>query len=414
MSKFALTSRQKEELRRYNNGELKRINIWDGSVRSGKTWISLIIFILEAQKLDKKSSLMITGKTLATLKRNVLDLLLEMVGADNFSYSLSNKEGVLFGRKVYFEGAADARSEGKLRGLTLSLAYCDEISLYLKDFFKMLLSRLSVKDAKLFGSTNPDNPNHWLKKDYLDNPELSLYRSTMILEDNTYLPQEYIENLKKEYAGVSYDRYVLGLWKAAEGLVYSEFANNTKEFLIEKAPENIIFSQIGVDFGGNKSATAFVLTGFTENLREIITLDEWYAKRELTPNELENNFAGFVKKNLRYNPIAAYCDSAETVLINGLRKKAQKENLPIAVLNAKKSEILTRIRFYNVLHANRAHKILTHCEHIIEAFSTSVYDVKKETDVRLDDGSTDADSLDAQEYSTENRMKQMLKTIHNS
>ena len=88
-------------------------------------------------------------QTLQTLKRNCLMLLQELVGEDNFKYSLSTKEGRLFGRKILLEGANDAKSENKIRGMTLGGAYCDELTLFPKDFFSMLLSRLSVKGAKL-------------------------------------------------------------------------------------------------------------------------------------------------------------------------------------------------------------------------------------------------------------------------
>lgn len=211
-------------LRLWQEGKLRRLNILEGSVRSGKTWISLVVWAFWVATMPKEGSYLMAAKTLTSLKRNVLELLVRLVGEKNFSYSLTKKEGRLFGRQVLFEGAGDARAEGKIRGMTLTGAYCDELSLFDEDFFAMLLSRLSAPGAKLFATTNPDSPNHWLKKRYLDRAEeLDLLAVRFLLEDNVFLSHEYIESLKNEYAGVFYERYILGRWVNAEGLVYPMF-----------------------------------------------------------------------------------------------------------------------------------------------------------------------------------------------
>ena len=141
-----------------------------------------------------------------------------------FTYSLSKKEGRLFGRKIYLEGASNAQAESKIRGMTLNGAYCDELSLFPEDFFAMLLSRLSVSGAKLIATTNPDNPGHWLKRNYLDNDALDLLDLKFTLDDTPFLPSEYVRALKTEYTGVFYDRFILGNWTAAEGRIYEDFS----------------------------------------------------------------------------------------------------------------------------------------------------------------------------------------------
>jgi PBSX family phage terminase large subunit len=164
---------------------------------------------------------LMTARTLTTLKRNCLEPMVQLFGAENFQYSISSKQGRLFGRNVQFEGANDAQAEAKIRGLTLQGAYVDEITLVPEDYFTMLLSRLSEKDAKLFGSTNPNSPSHWLKRKYIDRAdELSIYYDTYVIDDNTFLDPEYIANIKSEYTGVFYKRFILGMWVIAEGLVY--------------------------------------------------------------------------------------------------------------------------------------------------------------------------------------------------
>ena len=164
------------------------------------------------------------GKSLTTLKRNCLIPLEELFGSSNFTFSMASKEAYLFGRRILLEGANDARSESKIRGLTLQGAYCDELTLFPEDFFAMLLSRLRVPGAKLIATTNPDSPMHWLKRNYIDRAgEIDLLCMRFLLDDNTTLDKEYIAAVKAEYTGVFYDRFVLGLWCLAEGIIYPQF-----------------------------------------------------------------------------------------------------------------------------------------------------------------------------------------------
>src|SRR5690606_31029182 len=128
--------------------------------------------------------LIMEGKTERTLKRNIIDVLEQMVGSRYFKYNLGSGEATLFGRRIYLVGANDMRSEGKIRGLTLAGAYGDEITLWPESFFTMLLSRLSVSGAKFIGTTTPDSPYHWLMKNYLERAgELDLKSWHFSLED---------------------------------------------------------------------------------------------------------------------------------------------------------------------------------------------------------------------------------------
>lgn len=218
---------------------------------------------------------MMCAKSLTTLKRNCLLPLQELVGESNFTFSTSAKEGQLFGRKILLEGANDIRSEGKIRGLTLQGAYCDELTLFPKDFFMMILSRLRKPGAKLFGTTNPDAPSHWLKVDYIDRAdELDLFNMKFLLDDNTTLPVDYVENLKKEYVGVFYERFILGLWTLAEGIIYPMY----KDAVVDSLPrdENGRFLpvqeyMVSIDYG-TMNAFAAILWGKYG--------DTWYAEKE--------------------------------------------------------------------------------------------------------------------------------------
>ena len=201
---------------------------------------------------------MMCAKSLTTLKRNCLILLQELVGEKNFQFSISSKEGYLFKRKILLEGANDARSESKIRGLTLQGAYCDELTQFPQDFFAMLLSRLRVPGAKLIATTNPDSPLHWLKTEYIDRQnELSFLDLSFLIDDNTTLPRDYIENLKKEYTGVFYERFIRGKWVLAQGVVYSNIFDAKKHVTDAEFEFKPVY-YVSCDYG-TQNATVFLL-----------------------------------------------------------------------------------------------------------------------------------------------------------
>lgn len=232
-----------------------RINLLTGSVRSGKTYVSLLKWAVFVGSMPMNAEFLMVGKTLTALKRNCLGLLQDLVG-DNFTYSLNQKTATLFGRRIWLEGASDDRAESKIRGMTLAGAYVDELTQIPEDFYRMLLSRLSVKGAKLYATTNPDTPTHWVKVDIIDNENIDKRIWSFTFDDNEILKkenEEYFENLRKEYQSmgeVYYQRFILGMWVLAEGIIYKQFANNTDMFLKDEAKDehgnNINFMIISI------------------------------------------------------------------------------------------------------------------------------------------------------------------------
>ena len=164
-----------------------------------------------------------------------------------------------------------------------------------------------------------------------------------------------------------------------------------------------MFASIGVDFGGNGSAHSFVLNGFTKGYKDVITLDEFYLKKEISPTELEAYFVSFVKDALnKYKVFEVYADSAESTLIKGLTNAARNSRLPVSIIKEKTGPIINRIRLYNRLMSQGRYKVLKHCKKIIDAYQNAEWKPNVMHDERLDNGTFNIDSLDACEYSTEN------------
>lgn len=416
MGKIAFTAKQNELIRLFKQDKLKRLNILEGSVRSGKTWISLILWALWVATRPRDYPYIMCAKSLQTLKRNCLSPLQELVGKNNFTFSTSSKEGVLFGRNIMLEGANDARSEGKIRGSTLGGAYCDELTLFPKDFFIMLLSRLSTPGAKLIATTNPDVPTHWLLTEYLTNEKLSngLLRMFFHIDDNTTLDADYVESLKKEYTGVYYDRFIRGDWVVANGAIYKVFSDSPAAYSVEADDlPHFDYINIGLDFGGNGSKHALCASGITHDMRSLYALKtERIPAADMTPQALYKrvcDFCGDILK--RYGKISAvYADSAEQTLIAGLREVLRP--LGIVVKNSRKREINDRIRAATMLMAGgRFHLVSEECGTLIDAFRGAVWNDKiigKEE--RLDDGTSDIDTLDAFEYSFERYIPQLIRS----
>lgn len=394
---------------------LKRINILEGSVRSGKTYISLIAWMMLVGMYDKSNNFLMVGKTITSLKRNCLTILEDLLPESVFSYSISKKEATLYGRRIFLEGVNDARAEHKIRGMTLQAAYCDELTLFTEDFFQMLLSRLSLKGAKLLATTNPDSPNHWLKKNFIDRQDyLDIKLWKFKLDDNDTIPMEIRESFKKEYTGVFYDRFILGNWVQAEGIIYNIFANNKSKYIInykDVRTRDIDIVTIGIDYGASKSHTAFAAVAFLNGFKDLYIIDEKIIKGIKDPDELYKYAINFYRQvESKYGWIS--CCYADWGGLGQIITKGLNINMTYTlgeqafVRDCKKAKIINRINILNRL-INAGHfRVVDWCTESIEAIASATWDPKKE-DTRLDDGTTNIDIMDAIEYAFTPYIKQL-------
>lgn len=370
----------------WQTNRLKRINLLEGSVSSGKTWISLVLWAFWVNTSPEDKLYMMCAKSLTTLKRNCLILLQELVGEDNFSFSINTKEGQLFGRKILLEGANDIRSESKIRGLTLQGAYCDELTQFPHDFYTMLLSRLRLPGAKLIATTNPDSPSHWLKKEYIDRQdELDFLDVKFLLDDNTTLPADYVDNIKREYTGVFYDRFILGNWVNAEGMIYPMYQKALCEPL-ESRPERYVLS---IDYG-TLNAFAALLWAKIGNVWYCIK-EYYYSGRDTGEQKTDDEYGKaideiFGEYTSDYIKLPVIVDPSAASFITLMRRKKRYR-----ILTAD-NDVLDGIRETATAMQTDKIKISHQCKNLIRELEGYVWDdsLSEDRPVKVNDHAADA------------------------
>jgi PBSX family phage terminase large subunit len=256
-------------------------NLWEGAVRSGKT-IASILRWLEFVRHGPPGPLLMIGKTERTLRRNVLDTMMSMLGPSRMKIISGAGEVDILGRKIYLTGAHNIGAADKIRGMTLVGWYGDEITTWPEDVFDIARTRLSLDGAAWFGTCNPDSPVHWLKKKHVDRAELHITRDGQVrhfsgerlnlrvfsftLRDNPALPAEFVHRLMREYTGVFYRRNILGEWVMAEGAIYQAWDEKYNVIPFAKIPPIDTFISTGVDYGTIHPFSAH-LVGIGEDLR---------------------------------------------------------------------------------------------------------------------------------------------------
>lgn len=195
-----------------------------GATRSGKTYLDFrwIIPIRIRERIGKDGLAVILGVTKSTIERNVLEPMRNLYGDMLVGTISSDNTAWIFGEKCYCLGAEKVSQVSKIRGASIKYCYGDEVADWSEEVFALLKSRLDKEYSCFDGTFNPQYPDHWLKK-FLDS-NADIFSQTYTIDDNPFLPESFKENLKKEYEGtVYYERYILGRWVIAEGLVYPMF-----------------------------------------------------------------------------------------------------------------------------------------------------------------------------------------------
>lgn len=408
-----LTKKQKRFLIKSNRLKA-RITLLYGSVRAGKTYIALLWFVLFVLTRSVSEEFLMIGKTLTTLKRNSLNLLQQLVGEKNFTYSMSAKEGRLFGRTVWLEGADNEAAESKIKGMTLAGIYADELTEIPKAVTMQCFARISRPGARFIGTTNPDDPENYVNQEIILNPLINKYVEKFTIDDNTFLDPAYVAEIKKEFTGVFYERFILGNFVRAEGVIFRQFADHPEKWILDEVPEDVKWMTFGIDFGVNRSKTIFICTGIRERGAGVVILDEFrISESGVRPDEIERRFCEFAKRCIeKYKNIKpTYCwtDQPETLTL-GIAAAVRKAGLPLTVMVADKRQINERIYAKErMLNLGKWH-VMQSCSMVIYSTSNQLWDEKKTDkgqDVRLDNDPKVNDVADAEEYSWEPFIEEM-------
>lgn len=392
--------------------------IADGAIRSGKSVAMSLSFVIWAMSEFESCNFAMCGKTIGSFRRNVLFWLKLMLRSRGYSVSEQRTENLVIVKRndvqnyFYVFGGKDERSQDLIQGITLAGVFFDEVALMPESFVNQATGRCSVDGSKFWFNCNPGSPAHWFKTGWIDKrADKRLLYLHFTMDDNLSLTEAVKERYRGMYTGVFFKRYILGEWKSADGVIYRQFADDPERFILDEVPQDIIIGTMGLDFGGNGSAHAGCLVGITRGCRSIVVLDEYYRKEVIDPGTLTDDVCGFIQRSQgQCKAPSIWCDSAETTLIKGIRTEVFARRIPVEVRNARKGEIIDRIRLCDMLMSQGRFFILRRCRHTIAALSEAVWDGKSPTkDRRLDDGSTNIDSLDALEYALEPHANRLIE-----
>lgn len=272
--------------------------ICDGSVRSGKTTIMTMAFVLWAMKNYNHTNFAICGKTVQAAERNILKPLMEIDGlgiALAMSYKVSTRVlTVRCGNTTnwfYLFGGKDESSYMLIQGITLAGVLFDEVALMPRSFVEQALSRaISFERPKYFFNCNPESPNHWFYQEWIKNERENTQHIHFLLEDNPILTPQMIERTKAMYSGVFYDRYIRGLWVVAEGLIYPMFDESC---IVDELPEKGEY-YVSCDYGTLNPFSAGLWRWDGKTATRI--REYYYSGRENKKNKTDEEYADEIEK----------------------------------------------------------------------------------------------------------------------
>jgi len=360
-----------------------RWNFKTGATRSGKTlldWHLIPRRIIERKGLDGLN--VILGYTKTSIQRNLIAPMQEMYGMGNVSDIKSDNTCTIFGEKVYCLGASKVNNTDAIRGSSIKYCYGDEVATWHPEVFEMLKSRLDKAYSMFEGTCNPKEPTHWLHV-FLNDKDVDLYWQQYTIFDNPFLDKKVLHDIIASHTGVFKQRYIYGLWVVAEGVIFSQFAGDPKQWIFsaEHQPRHYSKHVMGMDFGGNKSKTTMVFGGYIKGYHGIDVLEEdgLPITEKIGSDEIINSFIKFAKKCHEVYPgeMWVLADNASTTMINTLRSEVRKHNMGwCKIAGCTKTEISDRPRFIDVMLSTYRLRIKSNCTNVIMALSNLRWDSK--------------------------------------
>lgn len=364
-----LTRKQNEYIRNAHH----RWNVKSGATRSGKTFMD-IAYVIPArirERIGKDGLCIFLGNTQGTLTRNVIEPLQRMWGTELVGNIRSDNTAIIFGEKMYCLGADKVNQVDRIRGASIKYCYGDEVVTWHKDVFDMLKTRLDKEYSCFDGTCNPDNPHHWFRKFLLSDADIYLQEYTIY--DNSYLPPKFVAELEKELRGtVFFDRYILGKWVLAEGLIYPDAANGAYTV---PTPANMRCREyyISIDYG-TRNPCSMGLWGLNDGVWYRIR-EYYYSGRTEGRNKTDEEYYQELVKLAAGLPIrAVIVDPSAASFITTIRRHGKY------VVTHAHNEVLNGIRKTAAAFTKGIIKICDCCKNTLAEFGAYRWDDKSEED----------------------------------
>lgn len=373
--------------------------ICDGSIRSGKTTVMSLSFVMWAMANFDGENFALCGKTIQSLRRNVIKQLKKMLKARGYIVIEHRSENYMtvayedVENEFYLFGGKDEGSQDLIQGITLAGVFFDEVALMPESFVNQATGRCSVAGSKFWFNCNPEGPEHYIKTEWIDKrTEKNLIRIHFTMRDNPSLAAKIIERYERMYKGVFYDRFILGLWVLASGIIFRYFAEDDTAYLYKDEDLYIQvngrdrmkpFSKItmGIDFGGNGSKTTFCLMGYLNQYQDFRLLEEdgLPITEDIDAKAICDKFVEFYRMAIKkYGRVDwVFPDSASTTMINSLRSAARKAGLPYRnIKGCRKNEVADRPKTIDLLLNTGRLKINERCVQVRKAIASLRWDEK--------------------------------------
>lgn len=349
-------------------------NIQTGAVSSGKTYLDFFRIPRRLVNTKGLGLIVFMGNTQATLERNIFEPMRNIWGDELVGTVKSNNKIDMFGYECYAIGADNKRQVNRIRGATIEYCYGDEVATWAEEVFQMLKSRLRTDNSVFDGTTNPEHGEHWLKK-FLDSDQ-DILQQSYVIDDNTFLSKKYIKELKRSYVGtVYYDRYILGRWVAASGLIYPQFANREKEMTYSTAPwvgriQTDVRYYVSIDYGTYNPFVA-LLWRIDKNIAYCegeLYYDGRKEQYQKTDEEYVNDLLEWLAP---YNVVGVIIDPSASSFIVALDRR-NKYKIMGAV-----NDVINGIRVSSSLLGSGRIKVHTGCENLIRELKSYLWDEDK-------------------------------------
>ena len=347
--------------------------IADGSIRSGKTMSMSLSFVLWAMSNFNECNFAICGKTVGSCRRNVITPLIGMIRQryrikDKRSDNVITIESGNIKNSFYIFGGKDESSQDLIQGITLAGVLLDEVALMPQSFVNQATGRCSVEGARFWFNCNPDTPYHWFYQNWIKKAdEKNALHLRFTMDDNLTLSEETKKRYQSMYSGTFYERYILGLWVAAEGLIYPMFSKALH--VVQAEPRHYSKYYVSVDYGTLNPFSAG-LWGKSGNI--------WYRIKEYY---YDGRKQGYQKTDEEYykeleqltkglNVTGVIVDPSAASFITVIRRKGRYNVIPAD------NNVLDGIRYTADCLKNNKIKFNECCENTFAEFVSYVWDTK--------------------------------------